>query len=376
MVVTRRPFPFLILAVVLLRPAEAGIVYTARTYRASGRSWRQVAAIDPATGRARGLTSSLRHHRHPVCSADGNTVWFLSSGKADEDWPDRQLWRLDRRTAAEKLLYSLPAAPHLDDYWRSGFQSMQRVLGGAADQAVLLLLTSEPGGAIYRFDGRLQRLARACEAWPAPDGSAIAYKVCQGAEVRVMDASGKTLASLGACGAAFWSVDGKQLACAGEGSLRIFEPRGWRQVRTVPLAGVPAGSLCFAWSPDGARLLCGAPGRESNSTVRYSDYGVLDARTGHYQALPEGGNQAFWADASHVVYATPRELSGTGALVRRPAGKLLTLEGTVRDAAPSARERGVWTQHLKIVDVPRLKVTALTSGLESAGDAAVCGVSR
>jgi Tol biopolymer transport system component len=328
--------------------------------------------VEPAGGKTVRLTGTPRHHRGPVCSAADDAVWFLSPGTASSDWPDRELWRLNRRTGAEVMLASLPAGKTLDEEWSGRYPTFRRIVGGSDAGGVFVLADEKGSMVLYRVGRKLERVGPACYAAASPDGARIAYGACGGGDLVLAAASGKRITSLGACRNPSWSPDGSRLACTTDTEVRVFNGRTGARMSATPLAE-HGKAECFAWSPDGKRYLCAAPGANTNSTSPYSDYSVFDLDTRAWRTLPEGGNGAVWADSTRIVYVTQRELTEMGTSVNQPAGKILRLDGTAGQIGPGRRKRGEWTAHLKSVTLPAMQVKALTSGLQLDRDPAVCG---
>lgn len=354
-------FQALFLLLALAGGGSSEILFSSREYARQGQSWQQIAVLDPATGKVTRLTTAPRHHRQPVCGPD-DAIYFFSSGKPDEYWPDRELWRFDRATGRERLLTQFPAGKDLNDQFLGGFPTFERILG-ASRGAVFVEYTGKAGDYIARYAGKLTVLAQACAAEWGPGGTRMICRPCAGPDTLLMDATGKRLGKLDSCGEPMWSGDGKKIACAEQDSIRILDAQTLRAVERIGLPGGSKGTA-VSWSPDGRRFLFAAPAEGSNSTSRYVDYFVFTPDTKTWQALPEGGNGAVWLpDGSGIVYVTPRELTGVGVFVRQPGGKILGINGKPAGEVPAGRrERQVWTAQLKIVVFPGLGVKALTSG--------------
>jgi WD40 repeat protein len=152
--------------------------------------------------------------------------------------------------------------------------------------------------------------------------------------LRVYDAaSGRQLAKLPADGPAVFafSADGRLFASADRGAVRLWETAGWKELGTLPAAGVPvptdrpcASSLAFA--PDGRTLATG----HADGTVLLWDATLRSGRGGG--ALTAGEADRLWADLAGAD--APRAFSAACRLADDPARSVPFLAGRLRPVEP------------------------------------------
>ena len=338
---------------------RAQVVYSGRVYTARGYSWHQLRAIQLSDGKATALTNSPRSHEWPRCSLDGRYIYFLSDSEDDDETFPQQIWRFDRSTGAENLVFQQPNLPSTTDpdYVK---RAIWGLIGTSADGRIVFFDIG--AGEVSKFDGTETSPATTKEATFAvlsPEALRIA-SIGQDGHLRVIDTSGRLLKDLGQCDSPAWSSDGKQLACfTSDKSVRTIDIASGTTTNKIALP--PEGThwsfpTTIAWRPDGRSLLIGCDGAESGSTSRYDDYWLLDLEK-HAWKYIDGGNSALWTpDGSQIIFTSPRDLRPL------PGGKSKSSGATHRE----------WVTQLKSADIETLNIRTLVGGLSYNQDPQWC----
>ena len=338
---------------------RAQVVYSGRVYTARGYSWHQLRAIQLSDGKTTALTNSPRSHDWPRCSLDGRYIYFLSSSEDDDETFPQQIWRLDRSTGAESLVFQQPnlLSTTDPDYYQ---RAIWGLIGTSADGRTIFFDIG--AGEVFKFEGTETRLATTKEATFAvlsPEARSIAL-VGQDGHLRVIDTSGRLVKDLGQCDLPAWSSDGKQLACfTSDQSVRTIDIASGETNNKIALP--PEGThwsfpTTITWRPDGKSLLVGCDGAESGSTSRYDDYSLLDLQK-HTWKYIDGGNSALWTpDGSQIIYTSARDLAPL------PGGKS-KLSGAVHE---------VWVTQLESANIETLQTRTLVGGLSYNQDPQWC----
>jgi Tol biopolymer transport system component len=338
---------------------RAQVVYSGRVYAARGHSWHQLRVIQVSNGKTTALTDSPRSHDWPRCSLDGRYIYFLSDSEDDDENFPQQIWRFDRSTGAENLVFQQPNLPSTTDpdYVK---RAIWGLIGTSADGRAIFFDIG--AGEVLKFDGTETPLATTKEATFAvlsPEARRIAL-IGQDGHLRVIDISGRLLKDLGQCDSPAWSSDGKQLACfSSDQSVRTIDIASGTTTNKIALP--PEGAhwsfpTAIAWRPDGKSLLVGSDGADSSSTSRYDDYSLLDLQK-HTWKYIDGGNSALWTpDGSQIIYTSPRDL---GPL---PGGRFKSSGATHRE----------WVTQLKSADIETLQTRTLVGGLSYNQDPQWC----
>ena len=162
------------------------------------------------------------------------------------------------------------------------------------------------------------------------------------------------------CDERTWAVsaDGSRAACTANGEEVVIVNLSTRnEIDRIPFdqrystgEPYPRWPLQSTWSPDGHMLLVGLYGEGSNSTVRKSDFFLLDLATKTWTRAMSGNHAVWLPDGETIVYETPREM------VPLP---------------PSGKHR-VWSVHLARFDVGKHTQARLTSGVTNNVQPTVC----
>lgn len=290
---------------------------------------------------------------------EGRYIYFLSSSEYDDEIFPQQIWRLDRSTGAESLVFQQPNLPSTTD---ANYQkrAIWGLIGSSADGRAIFFNIG--AGEVLKFDGTETRLATAKGATfsvLAPDARRIAL-IGQDGHLRVIDTSGRPVKDLGQCDLPAWSSDGKQLGCftSDQSVCTIDIANGTTTNKiTLPPEG-PHWSFptTIAWRPDGKSLLIGCDGADSGSTSRYDDYWLLDLQK-HTWKYIDGGNSALWTpDSSQIIYTSPRDLAPL------PGGR----------SKSSGATHQVWVTQLENADIETLNIRTLVGGVSNNEDPQWC----
>jgi dipeptidyl aminopeptidase/acylaminoacyl peptidase len=291
------PFVFVAFLAAPCYPADA--VFGRRVYAAAGRSYEQIWTLEAGARRIAQLTRSQRRHASPECSPDGARIWFLSGAFGDET--NTELWWFDPRTRTETMAV------------RTG-GSIVSLLGGTANRAFLTVYEGNALG-LYRWDGRLTKLASVTGASLAPDARSLAAESGAPGSVTMMEAGGARGLTLEKCSGPVWSPDGRRLACAAGQTVRIVNLTTGVEVAHADFTQRAMPPAVVDFSPDGARLLIATVGANHSTTSPQSDYWVLDLANGKWTFVGPGQSAVFApGKTGTVLLATPREL--------RPVGKV------------------------------------------------------
>jgi hypothetical protein len=339
-------------------PARAQVVFSRRVYAEHGRTYQQI--WEWRGGTLTALTHSPRNHYQPMCSRDGQRIYFLA-GPADWDYT---VWSLDRATGQEKEILDHPNSD---------------LIGVASDGAPLVLTGEEnyPGDyGVIRIGRPPVILAPSCfgarlGAAVSPDGTRLAFSTCTrddqivhyGKALFVTDtATGKSKIQVGDCNRPVWSRDGSRIACLTDQDFVILDVAASRELDRIPFRGrptPPAGETEQStpqiedWSPDGKSLLVGMPGELIDAPVREfpTDNFVLDLSTNAWTAVGKGGGALWLPGRDTILMETPAELT--------PLGNT---------------KKNVLVSHLALVDLATRQLTRLTSGATNNFDPSHCGV--
>lgn len=349
----RRTCARVLASVALLLPSSAGVhaqvVYSSRVYSNRGHSWHQLREIRLSDGKEMVLTDSKRPHYNPRCTLDGTTIFFLSS-ESESDGPyGQEIWRLDRSTRTESLVFK-PSLPTPSDNNFSTLGTTFTLLGGSPDGRTLFFLGDN--GEVDKFDVKQTRLGF---SWGGSvvlsrDATRLAL-VGEDRDLRVIDTNGRVLADFGNCGLPAWSKDGDQLACVSEKrAVQTIDVAHTATTRSIALP--PQGdhwdfATSITWNPDGRSLLVGSYGGDSTSPS--DDYWLLNLANGNWKYI-DRGNAAHWSgDGSAIIYTSPRDLAPL------PGGK-----------------HQVWVSQLKSAEMSTLRIRILVGGLSYNEDPQWC----
>ena len=338
---------------------RAQVVYSGRVYTARGHSWHQLRVIQVSDGKTTALTDSARSHHWPRCTLDGRYIYFLSNTEDDEEIFPQQIWRFERSTGTESLVFRQPNLPPPTDADYSK-REIWGLIGPSADGRAIFFDIG--AGEVLKFDGSEARPATTKEGTfsvLSPEARRIAL-TGQDGHLRVIDTSGRLLKDLGQCDLPAWSSDGKQLACfTSDQSVRTIDTASGTTTHKIALPSEGAHwsfPTIVAWRPDGKSLLVGCDGADSGSTSRYDDYWLLDLQK-HTWKYIDGGNSALWTqDGSQIIYTSPRDL---GLL----PGERSKLSGATHQ---------VWVTQLESADIETLKTRTLVGGVSHNEDPQWC----
>lgn len=283
-------FVFVALLATPCYPAD--VVFGRRVYAAAGRSYEQIWTLDTGSRQIAQLSRTPRRHAAPACSADGTRIWFLSGAFGEES--NTELWWFDPRKRTETLAVRVGG----------GIVSF---LGGDRGRAFFTT-----GAGLFRWDGRLTKLATTTEAVLAPDGRSLAAETEPGS-VTMMEPGGARGRTQEKCSGPVWSPDGRRLACAAGQTVRVMNVTTGVEAAHAEFTQRTTPPAVADFSPDGARLLVGTLGVQHNSTFPQSDFWVLEIANGKW-TLVGPGQWAVFAPGGSVLLVTPREL--------RPVGKV------------------------------------------------------
>src|SRR5262249_35840641 len=142
-----------------------------------------------------------------------------------------------------------------------------------------------------------------------------------GKEVRRLDRLGERVWAVA------WSPEGKSLASAGAGTLRLWDAANGLEIRRIVCPG--AEVLTVAWSPDGKTLACGGHTKEGGTGNPERSIWLFDVATGKEirgLAAQDHVWSVAWSPDSQLLAAGGRDNSvclwevATGKEVRRLVG--------------------------------------------------------
>ena len=252
---------------------RAQVVYSGRVYTARGYSWHQLRAIQLSDGKTTALTNSPRSHDWPRCSLDGRYIYFLSSSEDDDETFPQEIWRLDRSTGAESLVFQQPnlLSTTDPDYYE---RAIWGLIGTSAD--------GEPSfstSALARYSSSREpkpgwRLPKKRRSRFSRRKPAALRLIGQDGHLRVIDTSGRLVKDLRPM--RFTRVV-KRRETAG-----LLHQRQIGPLLLISRAGTTEQQDCTApgrnplefshdhqtWRPDGRSLLVGCDGAESGHLLR------------------------------------------------------------------------------------------------------------
>jgi Tol biopolymer transport system component len=368
-------------ALVLLLSSSASaqqVVFSRRVYAAQGHTHQQVWIWSATDGSLKPLTNSPRDHNQPMCSRDGQQIFF-SSGAT---WFDQGIWSFDRATGAEhevlaastwnrpallgmaadgRLLVTRCSGP-FQKYPSPCTPIVESHPGPAAPQTryIIVLPLPEHGGILLSPDG-VRLLVN------TPPGEKQTHAVSPlGVRMEalnlhtfVTDApTALSRADLPPCDRPVWSPDGSRLACAAGQDITIVDVDTQKEIERIrfsehdsrgePYATPPEPA---AWSADGRTLLVGTYGENGSSSSPQSDYFVVDLATKSWTRATTGNDVVWLPGRNTIVYSTPRDLA---------------------PLAPSGAH-SVWSAHLAIFDLDTHEEKLLTSGVTNNEQPTLCG---
>jgi hypothetical protein len=171
---------------------RAQVVYSGRVYTARGHSWHQLRVIQVSDGKTTALTDSARSHHWPRCTLDGRYIYFLSNTEDDEEIFPQQIWRFERSTGTESLVFRQPNLPPPTDADYSK-REIWGLIGPSADGRAIFFDIG--AGEVLKFDGTETRLATTKEGTfsvLSPEARRIAL-IGQDGHLRVINTSGRLL---------------------------------------------------------------------------------------------------------------------------------------------------------------------------------------
>ena len=291
----KRLWLFVFVALLTTPCYPADVAFGRRVYTGAGRSYGQIWTLDTGSRQIVQLSRSARRHAAPACSSDGARIWFLSGAFGDES--NTELWWFDPRTRGEKLAV-----------WVGG--GIVSLLGGTEGRA---FFTTD--GGLYRWDGRLTKLASGAGAALAPDARSLAVETQMGS-VTMMEPGGARGRTIEKCSGPVWSPDGRRLVCVAGQTVRVLNLPAGVEAAHAEFAQRTTPPAVADFSPDGTRLLVATVGANHSSTSPQSDFWVLEIATGKWTFVGPGQSALFAPGkaAGAVLLASPREL--------RPVGKV------------------------------------------------------
>jgi hypothetical protein len=184
------------------------------------------------------------------------------------------------------------------------------LLGGTEGRA---FFTTD--GGLYRWDGRLTKLASGAGAALAPDARSLAVETQMGS-VTMMEPGGARGRTIEKCSGPVWSPDGRRLVCVAGQTVRVLNLPAGVEAAHAEFAQRTTPPAVADFSPDGTRLLVATVGANHSSTSPQSDFWVLEIATGKWTFVGPGQSALFAPGkaAGAVLLASPREL--------RPVGKV------------------------------------------------------
>jgi dipeptidyl aminopeptidase/acylaminoacyl peptidase len=324
---------------------DAQTVLSRRVYAEHGRTWRQLWIAKSGSTEFRQLTNSARDHVEPLCSRDGQLIYFVSdrdgirSLNAYAGANDRQLWVFDRRTGEERQV------------WQTADDDELHLAGITIDGSVLIRVGTElhslsrPAWKIDNVDGASNSVA------VSPDGRTLAIVIGESldkegqsldASLFLVDvASRQSRIEVGKYQDPTWSPNGKQIAAIGDDGLSVIEVATQKQVALVgwPKQDRPPEDLI--WSPDGKYVMAGLYGEDAGSGDPQRDYFLLDMGAQTWTPTLTA-NQVLWLQG------------GSTLLYRRPVDTTPLKPGSKHE---------VWTTQLASFDLAAHQGTPLTTGL-------------
>jgi Tol biopolymer transport system component len=333
---------------------DGQVVLSRRVYAEHGRTWRQLWMASRGSVDFKQLTHSARDHMEPLCSRDGNLIYFVSdrdglrSLNAYAGDNDRELWAYDRQTGRETVL------------WQTDDDDVLHLVGTTADGAVLVRAGTGLRSVLHHpWQIDVIDLSFSSAA-VSPDGRTLALVIpesldkegqSQNARLFLVDtATGQSRVEVGKYEAPSWSPDGKRIAVIAESGLAIIDAATLKEVvrKSWPNLNNPPEEL--VWSPDGKYLLAGLYGEEGGSGDPQRDYFLLDLAAGKW---------------------TPALTAQT--VVWLPSGGLLYLRPVKTTPLAPGSPHQVWTAQLALFDLATRKDTEMTTGLVLNDYLAACG---
>ncbi len=317
----KRYCAFVFLALLTTPCYPADVLFGRRVYAAAGRSYEQIWALDTSSRQITQLSHSQRRHAAPACSPDGTRIWFLSGAFGDEN--NTELWWFDPRTHAETM--AVRAAGNIVS-----------LLGGTANRA---FLTAFEGGALglYRWDGRLTKLAAVTAAALAPDARSLAVETGDNGSITMMEPGGARGRTQEKCSGPVWSPDVRRLACVAGQTVRVLNLTTGVEVAHAEFTQRPTQPAVADFSADGTRLLVGTIGANQSSTSPQLDFWVLEIASGKWSFVGPGQAAVFAPGkaAGGILLATPRELRAVGK-VQEWISQLLLVDPATHAQTPLA----------------------------------------
>jgi hypothetical protein len=352
-------------------------------------------------GSVKPLTASSQDHSQPMCSPDGQQIFFVSdpydSGRPVRNTTIKGIWSFDRRTRQEHEIWSASSL-HLQllGITKDGDLLFQKAglytnKNGKYVPAGIARLLLKKQGDVYKGEPSPLPIAEPARLVVSPDGAQGTMEIDSkapdagapaGARPHVVflspttDAYGpfffspgkapiayittdKPRVPIAACETgALWSPDGTRIACSAGQDIVIVDVAAQRETERVRFSGRKDPTLdviyseprAAAWSPDGKQLLARTYGRNSSSDAPQADYFLLDL-TAKTWTPAMTGNDAMWLPGRQaIVYTTPIDL-----LPLPPSG-----------------EHRVWSTHLAMFDLATHKERLLTSGLTNNQQPTLC----
>ena len=288
--------PLFFLSILLALPCQcADVIFSRRVYASHGRTYQEIWTLDMRTKQIAQLTKTERRHNLPVCSPDGNCIWFLSGAFGNLD--DTELWWLDRRTHAETLATQFKG-------------SIIGLLGGTETRAFFTAYEENKPG-LYRWDGKLTKVSP-IENWPdaaalSPDGRTLAVQTGKAESVTMMESNRTEGRKFDHCASPVWSRDARKLACVAGTRVRVLDLTTGVETAHADFLQRPTPPSVADFSPDGARLLVGTIGANHTSSNPQSDYWILELASGKWEFVGPGQTAIFVSGG--VLLVTPRDLA-------------------------------------------------------------------
>lgn len=311
------------------------VVMSRRDYSLRGRTFSQIWMADTDGLKFRQVTHSAREHSAPVCSRDGNVIYFVSDGDAERSRNSyggsvgREVWEYDRKTGTERFLRR--------DARDLGLQ----IVGTTAGGGVLALAGDE-------LRGNSWAIKNVDYAAVSPDGRHVAV---QNAGLVVVDAAtGQSRTPLGKYELPVWAPDDSGIAAFSQGGLAILDAVTGREIERFALPKRDAPGQDIVWSPDGKRLMAGLYGENSGSGDPQNDYFILDLATRMWTPTLTA-RRLLWLRDETILYL-------------RPYGLTVLSPGS---------PHSVWTSQFAVYDLASRKDVALTSGLVLNDGLTACG---
>jgi Tol biopolymer transport system component len=323
------------------------VVFSRRVYAKAGHTYQQLWIWSASDGSLTPLTDSPRDHSTPVCSRDGQEVFYVSNSLT----LGSSVWRVDRGTGVEQQLAESRTSIGLT---LIGFgQNDELLILGAPIIESLPRTLGRPRGAAI-----VSPIPDAQEATLSPDGLRLAVKPTRDHAFLTDTGTGTLKVPLSECDSVrhlSWSPDGARLACTAGRDVLVLDAGTLSVKDRIPFPEHDSLGQPYltapehpAWSPDGRTLLVGTYG--GSSTVPQLDYFLVDVTVKTWTRAMTGHDAVWLPHRNAIIYTTPRDLVPLGAS-QRPA---------------------VWSEQLALFDVATLKERRLTSGLSNNVQPALC----